>query len=345
MSAQAELVALFKQVLELCKIQEHESLAVLTQDGERQDYAHAYLAAAASLGAQAYQLNVARPADGPGTLSKQTALTGNRAAIDTLKQADLLIDLVGLLWSAEQKEIQEAGTRILMSREPVEILRRMFPTPQRRRRVEAAEAMLAQAHELRVSSAAGTDVRYRLGAYPVITQYGYTDRPGRWDNLSAGGFLYTGAYDDGVDGTVVIDRGDIIFPFKRYVEQSITLRIAQGRIQRIEGDGVDAELLREYMDRYDDPRAYAISHIGWGLDESARWDFMGTNPALAAVSNGPDGRSYCGNVLFSTGPNLELGGSNDTGCHLDIPLRRCSLYLDGQAIVEEGLLVPASLRP
>ena len=103
------------------------------------------------------------------------------------------------------------------------------------------------------------------------------------------------------------------------------------------------EVLRAYMARWNDPRAYAISHIGWGMDEKAQWDFLATSP-LAAQSFGVDGRSFYGNVLFSTGPNVELGGSNDTGCHLDIPLRGCSLFLDGEPIVQAGSIVPADLQ-
>ena len=53
-----------------------------------------------------------------------------------------------------------------------------------------------------------------------------------------------------------------------------------------------------------------------------------------------DARSYYGNVLFSTGPNVELGGTNNTPCHLDIPLKGCTLWLDGELIVEEGNIVP-----
>lgn len=345
MTADARLVDLFGRVLDLCRVQQNEVLTVLTENGERDDYARAYLAAAVNLGAHALQINVPRRSQAPGVLKKQTSLTGNLPAIRALMSADIVIDLVGLLWSAEQKEIQDAGTRILMSREPVEVLTRMFPTRERRVRVEAAAKRLAAARELRVTSPAGTDVSYRLGAYPVITQYGYTDVPGRWDNLSAGAFLYTGAHDDGVDGTVVIGRGDLIFPFKRYVDSPIGLTIVRGFVERIEGDGVDADLLRQYIRRHNDPRAYAVSHIGWGMDESAQWEFLGTSPVIAATSNGPDGRAFCGNVLFSTGPNLELGGANDTACHLDIPLRGCSLYLDGELIVDRGRLRPPDLCP
>jgi hypothetical protein len=49
-------------------------------------------------------------------------------------------------------------------------------------------------------------------------------------------------------------------------------------------------------------------------------------------------------VKFSAGPNAELGGTNDTGCHLDLPLRRCDLFLDGQQILKEGQIVREELR-
>jgi 2,5-dihydroxypyridine 5,6-dioxygenase len=79
------------------------------------------------------------------------------------------------------------------------------------------------------------------------------------------------------------------------------------------------------------------------MDEKAQWDFLATSP-LAATTCGVDGRSFYGNVLFSTGPNNELGGSNDTACHLDIPLRNCDLHLDGAPIVLNGKIIPEVLR-
>lgn len=101
--------------------------------------------------------------------------------------------------------------------------------------------------------------------------------------------------------------------------------------------------MRDYMKGFRDPKAYAVSHIGWGLDENARWTFLATSPA-ARDSLGVDGRCYYGNVLFSTGPNTELGGTNDTQCHLDIPLKNCSLFLDGRQILNFGEIVPEELR-
>jgi 2,5-dihydroxypyridine 5,6-dioxygenase len=337
-----DLVKVFGAVLDLCKVKAGESLAVLTQGGERGDYAAAYLAAAQARGAAAFQVNVPKALPEPGVKVKRTSLSGNHGAIEALKRADIVIDLIGLLWSAEQTEIQKAGARILLCREPIENIVKLFPRVELRRRVEAAEKRLVAGRRMHITSRAGTDVTYEFGQYPVITQYGYTDTPGRWDHL-AGGFLFTGAKDGGVNGKVVIAPGDIILPFKRYMTFPICLKIEKGMVVAIEGDNPDAEVLRTYMARYNDSRAYAVSHIGWGMDEKAQWDFLATSP-LAGQSQSVDARAYYGNVLFSTGPNSELGGTNDTGCHLDIPLRGCSLTLDNEIILTDGALVPADLR-
>ena len=57
-----------------------------------------------------------------------------------------------------------------------------------------------------------------------------------------------------------------------------------------------------------------------------------------------DARAFYGNVLFSTGPNVELGGTNDTACHLDLPMKGCDLYLDDELIVQHGDIVPNDMK-
>ena len=214
-----------------------------------------------------------------------------------------MVDLVFLLFSVEQHEIQESGTRILLCIESLDVLSRLLPTPELRERVECAAEVYAGAEVLRFTNAHGTDVTYQLGTYPVITEYGYTDEPGRWDHWPSG-FLFSGGRDDGVDGRVVIAPGDIVYPFNRYVESPIDLTVESGRIVDIRG-GLDADLMADYMAGFDDEKAYGISHIGWGLNERCRWSALATDPR----SVGMEGRAFYGNVLFSTGPNQELGGS------------------------------------
>jgi len=322
--------------LELCGLRAGETVAVLSQMDERLDYADAFMAAALRLGATPFHVRLPEASttllgDAGAWMVGVTPLASNRPAIDALKQADLVIDLMFLLFSREQIEIQEAGARMLLCVEPVDNLQRLFPTLDQRRRVEASEELLANAKTFRFTNAAGTDVTYKLGAYPVMTEYGYTDIPGRWDHWPAG-FLFTGGADDGVDGKVVVDRGDIIItPFKKFVSDPVEITIEQGRIADIRG-GFDAELLRDYIASFDDEKAYGIAHIGWGCNEKARWSGLAND----GRSLGMEPRAFYGNTLFSTGPNQELGGSNDTACHIDIPMRNCSIFLDDEPVLIDG---------
>ncbi len=57
-----------------------------------------------------------------------------------------------------------------------------------------------------------------------------------------------------------------------------------------------------------------------------------------------DSRAYDGNVLFSLGPDTEFGGANDTPCHLDLPMKNCSLWLDDELIVSRGEVLPEDMR-
>jgi 2,5-dihydroxypyridine 5,6-dioxygenase len=332
-----------EHVLRLSGVHEGESVAVLTQGNDRQDYADGFMTAARRIGAGVFQvrLNESSPLEAvtSGWAVGVTPLARNDGAMEALKRADLVIDLIFLLFSKEQVEIQEAGARMLLCMEPVSHLARMLPTKDLRRRVESGEELLAQAKSLRVTNKAGTDVTYQLGHYPTLTEYGYTDTPGRWDHWPAG-MVATGASDDGVDGVVVLDRGDILItPFAKYVTEPVEFHIAAGRIEEIRG-GLDADLVRDYMNGFEDDRARAISHIGWGSNEKARWSGL----QFDGRGIGMESRCFYGNVLFSTGPNNEFGGANDTQCHMDIPMRNCSLYLDDEPIIVDGEFAVEDLK-
>jgi 2,5-dihydroxypyridine 5,6-dioxygenase len=338
-----EMVRLFKEELELCAVTPDELVIVLTEGDIRADYARAFLLAARELGATTFQVGVPpRPVRDTRRLVGRTAIGGNRAVVETLKRADLVIDLVGMLFSHEQNEITASGTRVLMCREPFEVLRQMFPDRDLRRRVEYGEQLLGGSRVMRVTSPFGTDVVYRLGDYPVLTQYGYVDTPGRWDHFATGMVLSQGN-DGQVDGRVVLMPGDLVAVFRRYIEAPVTLTIQAGKVTDIAGEGMDASLIAGYIESFADPRAYAVSHIGWGLCQNAKW-FHNALTRTRDQEVGVHSLCFYGNVLFSLGPNTELGGTNDTPCHIDIPLRRASLELDGTMIVRDGDIVVEAMR-
>ncbi|OBZ95630.1 leucyl aminopeptidase [Pararhizobium polonicum] len=335
MTTQHEMVKLFTEQLRLCALKPDETVIVLSEHDIRADYAAAFMLAARDLGATPFQITVPlRERRSARQTTGRTAIAGNRPVIEALKKADLIIDVMGTLFSPEQDEICATGTRMLFVREPFDVLAQNFPTTDLRRRIEHGEGLLCKAKTLRIWSEAGTDATFDMGGYRVMTQYGYTDTPGRWDHMGTGQVL-SQAYDGKVNGTVMVMPGDTVTAFQRMIESPVRLTIRDGFVVGIDGDGTDAPLMRDYMESFRDPRAYAISHIGWGLLNTATWFHRAitrTRPQEISVNS----LSYYGNVLFSLGPNTELGGSNDTQCHLDIPLRKTSLSLDGVTIVDKG---------
>ena len=342
----AHLTGAWREVLTLSKVKAGQQVTVLTSEDSHPQTIACAVRAAQELGAVVTRLVLA-PVNAELSLSRdktaymgRTPLTGNDAAMAALKRSDMVIDLMLLLFSPEQGEILESGTRILLAVEPPEVLVRMIPTTDDRRRVLAGTARLKAARTMTVTSAAGTDFRCSLGAFPVLTEYGYVDAPGRWDHWPSG-FVATWPDEGTAEGVIVIDRGDIVLPFKHYVQAPIRLTIEGGYVRTIEG-GFDAEFLSDYMASFRDPEVYAMSHIGWGLQPRAHWTALGLYDREATL--GMDARSFYGNFLFSTGANIEAGGTRDTPCHIDIPLRRCSLSLDGEPMTIDGDVIPEDQR-
>jgi len=332
------MIEAWRQVLELSRLQPGQTVTILTGAATHPQTLRTAQVAVQAAGAVLNRLDLP-PVNGEKSLSRDplaylgtTPLTGNRAAMAALKASDLVLDLMTLLFSPEQQEILAGGTKILLAIEPPEVLLRCVPTAEDRTRVKAAAEKLARAKTMQVSSPAGTEIRFPLGEFPVISEYGFVDEPGRWDHWPSG-FLFTFPNEGGASGRIVIDRGDILLPQKAYVTEPIQLTVEKGYATRIEG-GLDAELLREYMASFNDPEGYAISHIGWGLQPRARWSTLWLYDKEDSIAM--DARAFEGNFLFSLGPNNEAGGSRTTACHIDIPLRNCTVKIDGTEVVRDG---------
>jgi 2,5-dihydroxypyridine 5,6-dioxygenase len=339
-----DMINAWREVLTLSKLTKGEVVTVLTSPDTHPQTLSTALIAARDLGAIVNRLDLP-PVNGEMSLSRDklafvgsTPLTGNPAAMAALKASDMVIDLMLLLFSPEQGEVLESGTRMLLAIEPPEVLARLVPTMADRVRVKAAAEKLKVAKEMHVTSAAGTDLRCALGDYPLLEEYGFVDAPGRWDHWPSG-FLATWPNEAKSNGTIVIDKGDILLPQKSYVQDRIVLTVKDGFVTQVEG-GLDAELLQDYIQTFRDPEAYAISHIGWGLQDRARWSVLSLYDREQTI--GMDARAFAGNFLFSLGPNTEAGGTRNTACHIDIPLRHCTVSLDGEAVVRDGVVLDAA---
>jgi 2,5-dihydroxypyridine 5,6-dioxygenase len=327
-----EMQALFRRELALCKVCEGETVAVLYAGDTYREYAQAFLDAATSLGARAVEVHLpGKPSGGLKDFGKNE-LAKSPQAMQKLLSANMVVDLLVASFSREGDELQKAGARMLLVCEEIDALKRLFPTPEHRARTEAAMKRLSSARTLRFTNPAGSDVTYAFGSrYKPLMEYGYTAEPGRWDHWPAG--LIANCAED-VNGRVVMSEGDIIYPNMTFLSEPIEFEIEKGMVRKIRG-GKQAEEMRRWMEGYSDPRAFSVSHIGWGTHVAAEWSVKGI---------GMDGRSYYGNVLFSLGPNLEFGGDNDTACHMDLPMRGCSAWLDGEKIIGNGRILPDDMR-
>ena len=83
---------------------------------------------------------------------------------------------------------------------------------------------------------------------------------------------------------------------------------------------------------------FELSHLGGGLNPQGRWD------SIALYGDAPErsraaSRCFPRNFLFSTGPNTQGGGKRTTRGHYDVPMRECSIKLDGKLVIENGRII------
>lgn len=128
--------------------------------------------------------------------------------------------------------------------------------------------------------------------------------------------------------------GDVNLTFKEYLRDPVELTIEDDHVVQVTGDNVDADLFRSYLAAFGEREAYAVSHVGWGMNHGARWDALALYDK--AQVNGTELRAFAGNVVYSTGAN-EVAGRFTAG-HFDLPMRHCTVTLDGDPVVVEGVL-------
>lgn len=343
----AQLVPLFQRMLERCQVKADETVLVVTDPDTNQEYAAAMFAAARSFGADVMTLILPPPPPEQASFIRtgnisSTIVANSKLALEYLKMADFVIDItsIGLLHTKEQVAVLESGTRMLMVHDPVEVLERLFPEDGDKERVQRHAERMRKAKRIRLESDNGTDAWFDMEGQPVIEQWGWTDQPGRWDHWP-GAFQYTSPTEGLGEGVIVLDAGDIWYPPKRYLTTPVRMTFEQGAAVSIEG-GWDAALIREYIEGWDDPEGYMMSHLGWGTHKRALWNALLFQDPLDII--GQDGRTAWGRTLFALGSNVTFGGTHTTGCHQDFALKNHRFYLDDELIADSGRIVPDYLN-
>ena len=331
----------FCEVFRLCGVQPGDACAVLSETQSRPVLVRLAELALAQLGARWFHVVLPTPAQTAPVPVRSTgasdAIGGLAPVVQALAGSVFIADLTveGLQHAAELPQILKGGARVLVvSNEHPEILERTVPRAEDEAQVREAMRRLKAARQMQVTSIAGSDLQVKLAGARVGGVWGFTSRPGTLSHWPAGLVLAFPAAGS-VRGTLVLAPGDVNLTFKRYLADAVTLRIEDDHVEAIEGQSVDAELMRGYFAAWGDRAAYAVSHLGWGLNRRARWDAMAFYDK--ADFNGTELRAFAGNFLYSTGAN-EVAGRHTQG-HFDLPMRACTVSLDGQAVVQDGLLL------
>jgi 2,5-dihydroxypyridine 5,6-dioxygenase len=333
-------IDLFSEVFARCKVGAGDACAVLSESQSRALNVQLAELALARLGARPFHVVVPTPRQSAPVPVRSTgasfALQGLGPAIGALAGSTFVADctLEGLMHAAELPQILKGGARVLyISNEHPDVLERLAPSPADEQQVRAGMRLLKEAKVMKVSSPAGTQLEIGVAGARVGGVWGYTEKPGTLSHWP-GGLCMCFPKAGSVNGTLVMAPGDLNLTFKRYMESPVRLKIENDYVTSIEGDSLDAELMRDHYAAWGERDAYAVSHVGWGLNPKARWDALVMYDRRDV--NGTEQRACAGNFLYSTGAN-EVAGRHALG-HFDLPLRHCSVELDGRFVVRDGKL-------
>lgn len=327
-----EMVELFQRHLQLCGAGPGQTVLVFSNTMTNASFSNALSGACEAIGADHFGIVV----------PSGDAWHKSRRVIDAWKAADLVVAVtdsggLGWLYSDAHNEALDAGTRTLMIEQPVDVLRRLFPTEDLRRRGLAGQRLLQTAERIRITSDLGTDLSMSKSGRPAAVQYGVSDVPGRWDHWPSGQ-VAVAPIEESAEGILVLGPGDILMDLGRYVQSPVKITFRGGQAVNFEG-GVDSRLMKDFLDAASDPRAFQLSHIGWGTEDRARWETIATR----YWENGGviDAESYYADTLIAFGRNFfrNLGGANRVPLHLDIPTRGHSFWVDDVLVIDHGTFV------
>ena len=331
----------FAEVFALSGVSQGDEVVVLAETQSRQINVQLCELALLQLGAKPAHICVTTPLQTAPipvrSTGSSTSLQFHKPVMAALGFGGLIVDCTveGLLHAAELPTILKSGSRVVMvSNEHPEVLERLGSDEGLKERVKTGMKVMRGAKQMRVTSAAGSDLTVDLEGAVVGGGWGFTTTPGTITNWPGGLCLAFPARGT-TNGKLVLNTGDQNLTFKRYLENPVRLVIENDYVTAIEGNSLDAELMRQAIEVWEDTDSYAVSHVGWGMNNQAKWAAMAHYDK--GDHNGTEQRVFAGNFLFSTGAN-EIAKRYTQG-HFDLPMRDCTVSLDGSNVVTNGKLI------
>ena len=185
--------------------------------------------------------------------------------------------------------------------------------------------------EMRVSSPAGTDLRFSIGKRPVLLDTGECVVPGR--DCYLGGQISWAALENSIEGTLVLD-GTVWPPDETApLKEPIRIELSGGRITTVNG-GPSGTVLSKWLKHFEDKRMYNVAHFCYGFNPGARL----TGRILE------DERAF---GVFVTGFGSQMasfnGGFTLAKSHVDGVTTRPTVSADREEIERDGRFVHPKL--
>lgn len=190
----------------------------------------------------------------------------------------------------------------------------------------------AQAHIMHVTTPAGTDVTFEIDPeHYVACDCGDASFPAV--HMLTGQINVVPKFGS-IEGTIVFD-GCVTPPFGRLPDAPICLTVEHGVITAVSG-GKDAAAYEAYLRQFDDPGMWKMAHIAYGF-----------NPGAQLTGNIVEDERVWGATEWGIGYVSTVDAppcGQDAVSHSDGICLRSTVWLDGQCILREGVVVDDALR-
>ena len=131
-------------------------------------------------------------------------------------------------------------------------------------------------------------------------------------------------YEKTLEGRIVVDVYQTgVGP----VREPIVFEVQKGKVARIAG-GIEAQLLRELLERHGDENSTYFGEFA-----------LGTNPKAHFIGSAGEDKKVIGTVHLALGDDIGIGGELRSKLHLDGVIGRPTLVVDGKTVIEDGKLL------
>ena len=328
-------VKLYEEFLKLQKLKKDEKAVLVSEQSYARSHERIisnYQDALANLDVDFYTMILPQKTKGIALAEKP----GTSYIFDSLEDAEFILTIGAMIIYGTDGgyELLKKGARSLNVSIDESKLRRLWPTDAIINRTFEGAKLMEEATIIKIKSNAGTDLLIDKTGRQAHSQCSLAHIPGRWDNAGYGRVDCGPPYAT-CEGTIIFDRGDYINGMGVMVSTPIKCTVKDGYIVEITGD-VDAKLLEIWLDSWNDPETYRISHIGWGTNEGSRWSGRGVDFS--------ERYNYYGSVTIALGSNTLKTGAKYSGfdtkieaaTHCDNVFLDNSLWLDDTPIIKEG---------